>query len=304
MLAFAYEQCHLLAEAEAAAREALRLQPREPWAQHALAHVMLTQGRIDEGARFLEGAAETWTDLNSFMLTHLWWHLALFYLSQGRTAEALRLYDRQVWGVDRSYSQDQIGAVSLLARLELDGVEVGPRWAELAPFLAARAQDVTQPFLAVQYLYGLARAGRPEADALLAAIRDRAQTAPSFARQAWAEAAQPLAEGLLAHARGDHATTLAGLTPVLPRLVSIGGSHAQRDLFELIRIDALVRTGDWMAAQQVLELRRPGDPHGVPVNLALARVYDALGLPAQAAQAAARAQRTKALHAECKGVFA
>ena len=54
MIAFALEQCHLLEEAEDAARTALKLKAKEPWAQHALAHVMLTQGRIDEGAAFLE----------------------------------------------------------------------------------------------------------------------------------------------------------------------------------------------------------------------------------------------------------
>ena len=37
MAAFAYEQAHRLDEAEASARLALSLQPREPWAQHALA---------------------------------------------------------------------------------------------------------------------------------------------------------------------------------------------------------------------------------------------------------------------------
>ena len=64
MAAFAYEQCHLLDEAERAASRALELKTREPWAQHALAHVMLTRGRIDEGARLLESAAPAWTGLN------------------------------------------------------------------------------------------------------------------------------------------------------------------------------------------------------------------------------------------------
>ena len=41
-----------------------------------------------------------------------------------------------------------------------------------------RAEDVEQPFLSVQYLYGLARAGRPEANRLMAAIRQRADQAP------------------------------------------------------------------------------------------------------------------------------
>ena len=76
MTAFAYEQCHLLNEAEAEARTALEMRRKEPWAQHALAHVLLTRGQIDEGARFLEQAADTWTGLNSFMITHIWWHLA------------------------------------------------------------------------------------------------------------------------------------------------------------------------------------------------------------------------------------
>ena len=86
----------------------------------------------------------------------------------------LRLYDRQVWGVVKDYSQDQINAVSLLARLELAGVDVGDRWQDVASHLAARLHDHVLPFLDVQYLYGLARAGRPEADALLRQHRGHA----------------------------------------------------------------------------------------------------------------------------------
>ncbi len=87
--------------------------------------MLLTRGRIDEGARFLESMTDTWTDLNSFMVTHLWWHLALFYLSQGRGRQVLELYDRHCWGIAKDYSQDQVGAVSLLARCELAGIDVG-----------------------------------------------------------------------------------------------------------------------------------------------------------------------------------
>jgi hypothetical protein len=132
MLAFAWEQCHLLPQAEAAARHAIRLRRKEPWAHHALAHVMLTQGRIREGQAFMADVSDTWTGLNSFMVTHNWWHQALFALELDDHAEALRLYDTQVWGVVKEYSQDQINAVSLLARLELAGVDVGERWHDVA----------------------------------------------------------------------------------------------------------------------------------------------------------------------------
>jgi hypothetical protein len=284
LLAFAYEQCHLLEEAEASARQALALQAGEPWAHHALAHVMLTQGRIEEGIVFLEGVKHHWNGLNSFMYTHNWWHLALFYLGRGEHQRVLQIYDRHVWGILPEYSQDQVGAVSLLARLELAGIDVGERWQALAPYLQRRIEDTVQPFLSVQYLYGLARAGKPEADQLLAALRRHSVDA----RAVWGEVTLPLAEGLLAHARGDAQRALERLNIALPRLNEIGGSHAQRDLFAQVELDARLRAGDWFTAQQALELRRRYDGWDVPTNRSLVRVYQALGLPQQARTAQER----------------
>lgn len=293
MVAFGYEQCHLMAEAEAAARRALDIEPTDPWAHHALAHVMLTGGRIDEGIAFMEGASPSWADLNSFMRSHNWWHLALFHISRGRGTDALRAYDAHVWGIAKTYSQDQVGAASLLVRLELAGIDVGDRWDDVADHVAARGGDTVSPFLSLQYLYALARAGRAGACDLMAAIRDRA-AAPAHDRAAWAEVALPVAEGILAYHRGDFGGAVARLARGLPRMGEVGGSHAQRDLFEQIHLDALIRAGRASAAQQVLEMRRAHDLDGVPLNRALARVYADAGLPALAAQAEARADRTQA----------
>ncbi len=289
MLAFGFEQCHLLSDAEAAATKALSMTSREPWAQHALAHVMLTQGRIDEGARFMAGASDTWTGLNSFMVTHNFWHLALFQLSQGRVEEVLKTYDTQCWACDRGYSQDQAGAVSLLARLELAGFEVGDRWIDLAEHLAARGLDVEQPFLSLHYLYGLARAGRPEAEPLLEAFRRRERQAPPFSRAAWADVALPVAEGVIAYLADRPDEAVRHLDRAMPSLARIGGSHAQRDLFDQIRLAAQTAAGRWAEVQQALELRRAREPDGVSLNRQLARAYEALDLPAQAAEARRRA---------------
>jgi hypothetical protein len=305
MTAFAYEQCHLLDEAEAAARAALALRRKEPWAQHALAHVMLTRGSIDAGAHFLEGMQDTWTGLNSFMATHLWWHLALFYISQGRRERVLEIYDRHCWGIAKDYSQDQIGAVSLLARIELAGIEVGDRWQDLGDHLAARAHDTVLPFLTMQYLYGLARAGRPEADALLNSVRLAAEFAPPASREVWQEVALPACEGLYAYAAKNFRAAWRSLSAAMPRLIEAGGSHAQRDLFDQILLDTAIRSGRYAAAQQSLELRRRADRDGVPVNAALAEVYAELGLPALAAEARARAAATRSRHqAGCDAITA
>jgi hypothetical protein len=296
MKAFGYEQCHLLEEAESEARSALAMRRKEPWSQHALAHVMLTRGRIDEGARFLEDAADTWSGLNSFMLTHLWWHLTLFYVSQGRDAKALEIYDRHCWGIAKHYSQDQVGAISLLARFEIAGIDVGDRWEDVANHVAARAEDTVQPFLTLQYLYCLARTGRPQADSLLEAVRRHAQNAPQFTRAVWREVALPGCEGLHAYARGEYDRAWRCLSDVAPRLAEAGGSHAQRDLFEQILLDAALKSGRLVNAQHLLELRRGADPGGVPVNVALGEVYDRLGLSALAEQARSRAALTRARH--------
>jgi tetratricopeptide (TPR) repeat protein len=295
MQAFAYEQLHLLDKAEQSARHALALLPREPWAQHALAHVMLTQGRIGEGVAFLESVRDEWIGLTSFMYTHLWWHLALFYLSQGRFTEALAAYDDHCWFQQKDFSQDQIGAVSLLARLGFAGIDVGARWSDLGPYLAARQDDVSQPFLTLQYLYGLARAGRPEAAHLLANIRRAPVDGPQSSRDVWRIVGVRLAEGLSAHAAGDHEAALQLIEPQLGQLMDIGGSHAQRDLFDQIVLDALLHTGRFRRAQQILELRRLSDRDGVPVNRALAHVYERLNLPSLAAEARGRMESKQGL---------
>jgi len=294
MVAFAYEQCHLLDEAEAAARAALRLKLNEPWAQHAIAHVMLGRGRIREGLEFMQQASAGWTGLTSFMYTHNWWHVALFLISEGRFEEALEIHDRHCWARDRDYSQDQVGAVSLLARLELAGADVGARWQALAPYLARRRADTVEPFLTLQYLYGLARAGRREAGELLAAVRARAECAPAERRATWAGVALPACEALLAYRQGEYGRARELLGAPLARMAEVGGSHAQRDLFEQIYLDCLLKDGAAAAAQQRLEERRRLEPDGVPLNRALARVYAELGLPGEAAKALARTRRPPA----------
>lgn len=279
LLAFAYEQCHLLPEAEHSAREALRLREREPWAQHALAHVMLTEGRIDEGLAFLQAASTGWEGLNSFVYTHNWWHAALFLIEQQAFDAALQLYDNQVWGRRKSYCQDQINAVSLLARLELAQVDVGPRWQELAGWLAPRLGAHDQPFFDLQYLYGLARAGSPLADDFVRSVARHADRLPADTGERWRAVALPACTGLLAHARGRMQEAAQQLGAVMRRLSDVGGSHAQRDLFEQLYLDALLHTGRADLVYQTLwpAARLYGETPWMRERLR--RVHGVLGLP-------------------------
>lgn len=283
MLAFAWEQCHFLEQAEASARHAIALRRKEPWAHHALAHVMLTQGRLAEGHAFLQDMAGTWTGLNSFMVTHNWWHQALFALDLDRAEEVLAIHDDHVWAEAKDYSQDQVNAVSLLARAELAGIDVGDRWSELGDYLARRAHDHVLPFLDLQYLYGLARAGRErEADAWLAAIESHALARRGEDAVMWQRVCVPAARGLLAHARGDWKTAVEALGHALPRMIEVGGSHAQRDLFAQVHLDAMIRGGHLAGAQNILQPLVRAQPESLRLRRQGQRLYAALGLPSLA----------------------
>ena len=237
MIAFGYEQCHLIREAEKSAKKALRIKWNEPWAHHALAHVMLTEGRVDEGIDFLESVSSSWKDLNSFMHTHNWWHLALFYLSKGKNSKALEVYDSHVWGIDKDYSQDQIGATSLLARIEFAGINIGKRWKDIAKYISKRSNDTTNPFNTMQYLFALAKARHDGAQNLFYKIQLKASDQTSHNFSTWSEVVLPACEGIIDHVHGKPDQCVTKLGRALPRIFEAGGSHAQRDFFNQIHLE-------------------------------------------------------------------
>jgi hypothetical protein len=244
MLAFALEQSHRLEEAEDEGLKASEIALDDAWAHHAVAHVMLTEGRAEDGVRWLDHCAHTWERKGVFIRDHNWWHAAVFRLELGKTREALAIYDERLWGEWPEFPQEQIGAVSMLWRLELAGADVGERWAPVALEARRRAGEHLLPFHDIHYLYALARAGGAgEAEAFLASVERYAGSLCGPARGPWSEACLPAARGALAFARGDFEAARADLAPALPKIGLIGGSHAQRQLFIDVYKAALKHSG-------------------------------------------------------------
>ncbi|MGH2416318.1 MAG: tetratricopeptide repeat protein, partial [Microcystaceae cyanobacterium] len=221
MMAFGLEQCHRLREAEMWGRQATQMNRRDPWAHHAVAHVMETQARVEEGIIWMENLADTWEDCNSMLYTHNWWHVALYYLKKQDVPKVLTLYDTQVWGRARQGSpKDQVGAISLLLRLELRGVEVGEaRWQALGESLIPRIHEHALPFQDLHYIYALSRAGKLDwVKEMLLSMESHAQTVKPSLQRLWIDVAIPAAKGMVAHARGDWHKAIAYLKPILSQL--------------------------------------------------------------------------------------
>ena len=248
--AFDLEETWAYAEAERLGRKAVEIDPTDVWGTHAVAHVLLMQGRYREGVAWLEGLRRHWAEANQ-MLLHLWWHQALFHLELRELDAALAIYDQWVrnralpllQAVPDLYIDMQNGA-SLLLRLELRGVDVGGRWTELGALALSRTEDHSSPFTSPHYAAILAANGHAaEAVALVESMRRFAAEDAGTLGPRCAAAAIPAAEAALAHRRGDHAAVVALLLPARRMLWQMGGSHAQRDLFFLLLADSAVKAG-------------------------------------------------------------
>jgi tetratricopeptide (TPR) repeat protein len=226
--AFALEQAGHAELAHRVARRAVELNPdRDPWAQHAVAHSLIALNQPIEARAFLQGAASSWARCSSFMQTHNWWHLALLELQLDSPANALALFDEHVWGVRKGHVQDQINAISLLARLEIHGVRSVARWSDIAAHLEHRVDDHVSAFVDLHYLIALIRSGRAaEAAAMVERLR--------FERVPGA-----LAQAILLHSIKDYRGAAMALAPVRQHLDQIGGSNIQRELFSGILADSI-----------------------------------------------------------------
>ncbi|WID95141.1 tetratricopeptide repeat protein [Bosea vestrisii] len=252
--AFALEEQGFYAEAERAGRRAVLLSPRDAWGRHAVAHVMEMTGRADEGVAWL-GDGRTFAHANNLRF-HIVWHLALFRLERGETAEVLRLYDEDIRGEQTDDFRDIANGASLLARLDYAGVDVGTRWEELAAKAEGRVDDGRLVFADLHYAVSLLGAGRHDgAESIARTLVEDCHTHPSGERREAARNGALAAFGLIAFREGDYAEAARLLGAARSGLVAIGGSHAQRDLFEQAYIESLIRSGDHDRANHVLSGR-------------------------------------------------
>jgi tetratricopeptide (TPR) repeat protein len=245
--AFGLEESGDYAAAERAGRRATEINPADPWAVHAVAHVMEMQDRADEGARWIEDLAPHW-DAANFFRFHLWWHLALMRWSAGRPDEALALYDARVWADGSSENLSLCNDISMLARLELAGVDVGARWNAAADVVRAQAGGSVLAFVDAHYAMALGE---------VPALEDKGTTA-----RVHGAVGRAACEAAVAWRRKEHARAVAALAPVRQDLHRIGGSHAQRDLFTLILLDSAKKSGNTALAGTLHQERARLRPAG------------------------------------------
>ncbi|MDB5413896.1 MAG: tetratricopeptide repeat protein [Rubritepida sp.] len=258
--AFAHEECGSLLIAENAGREAIRRDPADLWAAHAVAHVLEMQGRRAEGIAWIGGLSTHFEGGNNLM-HHIAWHQAMFHIERGENAEVLRLYDTGFRDLNSPITLmqpdlyiDCQNAASMLFRLQRQGVEIGDRWEELAEKAEVRIGDCLSAFTLPHWMMALCATGRLDAaDRMLDAMRDYARANSGENARIVRDAALPCCEALLLRARGDARAAVKVLRPALGGLYELGGSHAQQDVLEQLFLDCAMEAGEVADARMLLE---------------------------------------------------
>lgn len=284
--AFALEETFDPVAAERVGRAAVELEPSDAWGAHAVAHVLESQDRAREGLRFMDQVEPALAECNNFG-GHLAWHRSLFHLQLGEHGAALALHDARIAGhLGRDY-RDTCNAATLLWRVQNDGFDVGNRWVKLAELSRARIGDHGSAFADAHYALSLAAAGDiPGAREFVRSMRAAATARIDHAAIVMRSVGVPLANAIVALHAGLASDAAEGLVAIEGELTRIGGSHAQRDVFALLTIEAALRSGDCDLATRLLERRlatRPSNRFALSRMRTLARTGPRIHQPTQLA---------------------
>lgn len=287
--AFGLEENRDFAHAEELGRKALALRPDNPYAVHAVGHVMEMCGRQSGGIRFMTDHVDRWGTSN--FANHLWWHTALFHLDIENTANVFDIFDQHLCSAGKQGDKyEELDAVALLWRMNLIGADVGDRWVHLANKWTPAAKDTLYAFNDVHAMMAFVAAGREDAQKELLSANERYVENASDANVAMSrEIGIPFCLAVQDFQAERYGECVDRLLPVRYRTHRLGGSFAQRDIIGWTLLEAALRAKRFDLALGLANERAALKPTSVQSWRSIARAFKGLGNTSKSDQAAARA---------------
>lgn len=247
LYSFGLLETHFYDQAEKVAKEGLALTPEDAWCVHSVAHVHEMKTEVDKGLKFMESTERDWQGCD-MLACHNYWHWALCHIEKGEYEAALRIFDRQVYRRCSSSGAmlDTVDACSLLYRLEMEGVCVKDRWRELQQLTLPHTDHHVLLFQDLHFLMAsLGAKDTGTAHRLVEGLRERARDPEeNWQHQLAGGLGVPMCQALLEYDQGNYSQAVDLLLPLRYRTKEIGGSDAQRDLFNQLLIHAAMKSGE------------------------------------------------------------
>jgi hypothetical protein len=252
-LGWSYTEAGNSVRGRALTERALTLRNANGNAAHALSHALFEQGETAGGDAFLT----EWLPAHqgaSFLNGHLWWHLALLALDEGDADGALRIYENNISSAisDAPPLNLFTDATSLLWRLSLANARsLESHWRDVAAYGARAFPRARAHFADIHFALAAAATGDGAISQRLAAM----EALHAAGQLVSGRTAIDLCRGIHAFGQGEYDKAIAILEPLIPDVVRVGGSHAQRELYEDTLIVACLRAGQGEKARGLIGAR-------------------------------------------------
>lgn len=200
------------------------------------------EGRVNEGISHLSSTLSNWETCN-LLATHNYWHWALYHIEKGELDVAADIYDTQI--LTRSFESgsmlDIVDSLSLPYRLHLENPTlaenlIGKHWTSIVKLVEPHLNDHILSFNDAHFMMALCGARKySEAEELL----ENSSKANYISGHG---VNSQLLKSILAYSREQYELCVDTLYPIRYDIVVIGGSDAQRDVFNQLLIAAALKS--------------------------------------------------------------
>ncbi|XP_048405338.1 tetratricopeptide repeat protein 38 isoform X2 [Stegostoma tigrinum] len=225
MYSFGLVETNFYDLAEKTAMEGLALNPHDAWSAHSLAHVYEMRADVNNGLKFMKETENNW---------------------KGDYYTALSIYDTHVSKscFESGSMLDIVDTSSMLYRLQMEGVNVDNQWKKLATVTKNHAKDQILIFNDVHILMSLFGAKEIDtANEVITSLQELSKTpGENYQYQICKDLGLPICQAIAEFANGNYSRSVDLLNPVRYRIQNIGGSNAQRDVFNQLLIHAALKS--------------------------------------------------------------
>lgn len=238
---FGLMETNLYDQAQKLAKEALSIEPTDAWSVHTVAHIHEMRAEIKDGLEFMQRSEGHWKD-SDMLACHNYWHWALYLIEKGEYEAALTIYDSHILpSLQASGAMlDVVDSCSMLYRLQMEGVPLGQRWQDVLPVTKKHTHDHILLFNDAHFLMASLGARDLQTTQELLTTLQEASKSPgeNCQHQLAKDVGLPLCQALVEAENGNPDRVLELLLPIRYQIVQIGGSNAQRDIFNQLLIHA------------------------------------------------------------------
>uniref|UniRef100_A0A8P0P9X7 Tetratricopeptide repeat domain 38 n=1 Tax=Canis lupus familiaris TaxID=9615 RepID=A0A8P0P9X7_CANLF len=233
---------------------------------------------------FYDKAEKLAKEDSDMLACHNYWHWALYLIEKGEYEAALTIYDNHVLPSLKASGTmlDVVDSCSMLYRLQMEGVSVGERWQDILPVTQKHSRDHILLFNDAHFLMASLGAGDTQTtQELLSTLQDASESPGENCQHLLArDVGLPLCQALVEAEKGNPDRVVELLLPIRYQIVQIGGSKAQRDVFNQLLIQAALKctSGVHRNVARSLLMERDALKPGSPLTQRLIRKAAAVHL--------------------------